>query len=230
MILVGTGNRGAFITLVIGLPIFYFLFRHEIGLKKILASVLVFGFIFAIASFVIIQYTPYDSLFQRLKKTEINEGIPDTREKVWRIAYDGFKQKFIFGWGPRIDVVSIPEFQEINSGKRTLDYSRIPSPHSLYLFLLYTLGIIGFLSYLIYFGMVYAKLVKSKNLIYKDSFLNGLPRLGIIILTVFIIDQTKLEFLRHNLHDYQHYIFMLFAAFVAFSDMLKKKTQISIIK
>jgi len=54
-----------------------------------------------------------------------------------------------------------------------------------------------------------------------NNFLNNLPRLGIILLTVFLIDQIKLEFLRFRLTDFQHFIFMLFGAFLAFSDKLR---------
>ena len=57
----------------------------------------------------------------------------------------------------------------------------------------------------------------------RDHFLNGLPKLGIIILTVFLIDQIKLEFLRVKLADYQHYIFMLFGAFTAYADIILNK-------
>jgi len=227
MVIIGTGNRGGLFTFIAGCIIFYYLFRQEIGIKRIFGSIFIFGFLFTIAFIFIINYTPYDSIFQRIKKTEIRKGVPDTREKVWEISYDAFKQKPILGWGPRIDIIPIPEFREKNSGKKTTDYSSIPSPHSLYLFLLYTLGIIGLFTYLIYFGAIYTKLIKSKDIICKDPFLNGLPRLGIIILTVFVIDQIKLEFLRHTLHDYQHYIFMIFAAFVAFSDLLKRKNKIA---
>ena len=89
---------------------------------------------------------------------------------------------------------------------------------------LYSLGIVGLIAYMVYFGIIYIKLIKSNNLNCNDPFLNGLQRLGIVILTVFLIDQIKLEFLRHNLHDYQHYIFMILAAFIAFSDLKKQKS------
>lgn len=223
MILISTGNRGGFFTLIGGSIIFYYFYRKELGLKRIFGSIFIFGFLFSIVSFIIINYTPYDSIFQRIKKTEIKEGVPDTREKVWEITYDAFLQKPILGWGPKIDIISIPIFQEKNKGKKAKDYSSIPSPHSLYLFLLYTIGIVGLTAYLTYFATIYVKLIASKNLNSNDPLLNGLPRLGIILLTIFLVDQIKLEFLRHNLHDYQHYIFMIFAAFVAFSDLLKRK-------
>jgi O-antigen ligase len=224
MVIVGTGNRGGFIVFLAGCLLFYYFFKKEIGIKRIIGSIMIFGFLFTIVSIVMINFTPYDSIFKRLEKTEIKKGIPDTRKKVWEISYEGFKQKPILGWGPKIDIIGIPEFKEINDGKKTKDYSSIPSPHSLYLFLLYTLGVIGLFAYLIFFGFIYTFLIKSKNINCADPFLYGLPKLGIVILTVFIFDQIKLEFLRHTLHDYQHYIFMIFAAFIAFSDLKKKST------
>jgi hypothetical protein len=53
-----------------------------------------------------------------------------------------------------------------------------------------------------------------------NGFLEGIPCLGIILLMMFAIDQIKIEFLRYDLSDYQHYIFTLFAFFIACADLL----------
>jgi hypothetical protein len=223
MILIGTGNRGGFFSLIAGLLLFYYFFGKELGGKRIIGSIFIFGFLFTVVSFVIISYTPYDSIFRRIEKTEIKKGVPDTRENVWKIAYEGFKQKPILGWGPRIEHIYLYEFNEKNGNTQKIDYSEIPSPHSLYLYLLYTIGIFGLAAYLIFLGNIFIKFFKFRN-INNNNFLDGLPKLGVIILLVFLLDQVKLEFLRHTLHDYQHYVFMIFAAFLAFTELIKVKT------
>ena len=223
IILISTGNRGGFFSFIVGALLIFYFFRNELGVKKIIGSILIFGCIFTIVSIGVIIYTPYDSIFQRIKKTEIEEGIPDTRKNVWTIAYEGFKEKPILGWGPRLNHIYLYEFKEKNANVRKIDYSEIPSPHSLYLYLLYTLGVFGLMAYIIFFGNIFLKFYSSRNL-RNNNYLTGLPKLGLIILIVFLLDQIKLEFLRHNLHDYQHYVFMIFAGLLALTEYAKKIT------
>ena len=40
-----------------------------------------------------------------------------------------------------------------------------------------------------------------------------------IVFVIFLFDQLKIEFLRHNLLDYQHYLAALFAMFAAFRNI-----------
>jgi hypothetical protein len=56
-----------------------------------------------------------------------------------------------------------------------------------------------------------------------DSELATLPRVGLIVLVVFFVSQLRIEFLREALLDYQNYLFLLFAFFLATSDLIVKE-------
>jgi O-antigen ligase len=227
MIIIATGNRGGFISLICGLILFFILFRNQLGYHKIILMVSAFLIIFSTASAITIYFTQYDTFWNRLTGTKFQGITPDTRKQVWEIATAAIKEKPILGWGPRKASMGRQQFIDEQGHQRNPDYSAIPSPHSLYLFLLYTLGIVGLGAYLIFFIAIYNRFFSSYKYKSGDIFFNNLPKLGIIIMTVFLIDQIKLEFLRFRLNDYQQYIFALFGAFLAFSDKLRN---ISIIK
>jgi len=221
MIIIATGNRGAFISLICGLIFFFILFRKQLGFAKIILMTSVFLIIFSAVSVIIISYTQYDTFLERLTQTEFHGLTPDTRQKVWDIAIKAIKEKPILGWGPNKISMGRKQFEDEQGHQRKIDYSAIPSPHSLYLYLLYTLGIVGLTAYSIFFLSLYIRYFRAYKYESENNFLNNLPRLGIILLTVFLIDQIKLEFLRFRLTDFQHFIFMLFGAFLAFSDKLR---------
>jgi hypothetical protein len=221
MIIIATGNRGGFISLICGIILFFIIFHNQLGYRKIAYMISAFFIIFSIASAVTIYFTQYDTFWNRLAGTKFHGLTPDTRKKVWEIATAAIKEKPILGWGPRKAPMGRKEFIEKEGNQRNKDYSAIPSPHSLYLFLLYSLGIVGLSAYLIFFFSIYNRLFSFFKYKSDDIFSVNLPKLGIIIITVFLIDQIKLEFLRFRLNDFQHYMFALFGAFVAYSDKLK---------
>jgi len=66
----------------------------------------------------------------------------------------------------------------------------------------------------------------KKGIQRNDNFLSGLPQLGLIVFIVFIIDQVKIEFLRSDLLDYQHYLSVLFGMFCGLRNIEPKKNLI----
>jgi O-antigen ligase len=172
-------------------------------------------------SFVVIRYTGYSTVFDRLSaRTNFEEGLPDTRKKIWPLTFDLIREKPLLGHGPRMPQTSGKIVAIKGSTGRVLKHY----PHSLYLFILYTLGIFGLAAYSCFGLQIYRRLLRARSKLTNDKFLDGLPKLGIIILSVFLIDQVTFEFLRFRLSDYQHYIYMLLAAFVGISDLVWKRS------
>src|SRR5690606_749505 len=133
--LVGTGNRGAFLTMLGAFPLFLLTFRRELGTFRVV-QISVFGAaLLVVASLIMVNYTSYGQLFQRLSELEVSEeGIPDTRQNTWPIALETIRQKPLLGHGPRLrlqddEIVVYP------------GHPAIPYPHNLYLFLLVTVGV-----------------------------------------------------------------------------------------
>jgi O-antigen ligase len=219
MVLIGTGNRGGFFSIIFGGVLFFLFYRKEFGSFRMIALSIIFISIFAIMSFITVKYTKYNSLFDRVTETELVSGIPTNRYGIWELTIDRIKKKPILGHGPRIHgVPKLKNFQELRH------YDLMPNPHNLYLYILYTIGLLGLIAYFTFWTNIYKTFRKAKDKFSDDALLNGLPKLGIIILAVFLFDQVKVEYLRYTLTDYQHYIFMLFGAFVGFSHILQNRS------
>lgn len=54
-----------------------------------------------------------------------------------------------------------------------------------------------------------------------DVFVDGFLKLGLLMMTLFLIGQLKIEFLRFVLIDYAHFIFIVFAVWLALADMAR---------
>jgi hypothetical protein len=208
LILIGTGNRGGFICLILGTLLFNMFFWRKLKFKNIITINTVLTIIFCLSSYYMIKYTDFNVLYERLLRTEINGMTPDTR-KGWPYVVEKIAEKPILGHGPMI-VTSGDFGKKIQWPKSEINFY----PHNLYLAILYSYGIIGFLAYSIFGFAIAIKFHKNKYIMKnKNRFLSGIPRIGIIVFIVFIIDQMKIEFNRWSLLDYQHYTFFLLALF-----------------
>lgn len=213
-LLVATASRGGPTVLLIGLLFFLVLFRREIGVVKISKWLIMGGIVFVIAATVILENTKYNILFERIETTEFEGYVPDTRQG-WFVLWDRIIEKPIIGHGPRMRI-------DIATAASIKGYKMLPFPHSMYLFLIYTLGLVGLFVYMWFFyvlGMQYWRAGVINRA--KDPFLRGLPILGFIVLIVILASQVRMEMFRYIRHDYQQYIFMLLAAFLAFSHLAK---------
>lgn len=208
-LLIGTGNRGGFISFILSLFLFCYGFRKRLGLKKNILILIAFFVVLVSVSYVMITYTSYNVIYDRLLGTEMDGITPDTR-RGWPFVVEKIIEKPVLGHGPRI-----LRKKDYPTSKIWLEGSEIGGyPHNLYLYILYTMGIIGLFAYSV-LGMRYIKLLSTlrMNLDKNDKFLSGLPKLGIIVFAVFLFDQMKIEFLRSELLDYQHYLSVLFGMF-----------------
>jgi O-antigen ligase len=151
-------------------------------------------------------------MYERLGRTELEEGMPDTRAKSWLTIAALATEKPLLGHGPRLRL----DGDEARSypGTRALPY-----PHNLYLFLLYTVGAIGLIAYLWFFAWLIVRFKAGIRQSSGDSLVDGFAKLGILLMIVFLVDQIKVEFLRIGFIDYWHYAFSLFAIFLGFADL-----------
>lgn len=210
-VLIGTGNRGGFIIAVLTLILFLIFYKKYIGGKGVLFAMFGFMAMFGSASYVMITYTDFNILYERLIGTKMKGVIPETRVG-WEDVIPTIFERPILGHGPRI--VKLTEYEIIpqNWPKEYITFY----PHSLYLFILYTTGIVGFIAYAIW-AITYCLLLYGVRK-RPNSFAGvgiGLPSLGMIVFAIFLIDQLKVEFLRVYLVDYQHYLAALFGMFAS---------------
>lgn len=214
--LIATANRGGFLTLIGGAGLFLYMFRGDLGVKRTLSLSIAGVFLLGISSIVVMTYTDYGRMFDRLGETELEGGVPDTRTKTWAAVLPEIAKRPILGHGPMFQV-------EGRSPTRSQTRVNLQYPHSLYLYLLYTSGVIGLSVYLFFFASLVRRFSAGlKSASADDPFGRGFVRLGIIIVVVFLIDQVKVEFLRITYTGYWLYIFALFAALLGFADLLRR--------
>ncbi len=212
LFLIATGNRGGFVTIVFGALLFLGVFRRELGLARV-AKIFVGGAtIFALVGIILVNFTEYGMLFDRLEGTSIEGGVPDTRAAVWPTVWERIQDAPILGHGPKL-FISTPE-------NLVADIPYMLHAHNLALHIMFTTGIIGIASWVVFFWSMSSRLVAAKRIRSSHETLSSLPRIGLVILSVFAVSQLRIEFLREGLLDYQNYLFVLFALFLSTCSLL----------
>lgn len=211
--LLSTGNRGGVIILVLGMILFSFCFRREIGYLKVGLTFMGVVLAFAISSYLIINYSQFDAIFDRLTNTSFEGITPDTRVGLWPAVAEAIKEKLILGHGPRY---------WLSDQDGVGAWNAVPYAHNLYLHILYTTGVIGLLSFLLFFGALFAQFWKMSK-VYHNNTIRMIGKLSLVLLLIFLVDQMKISFLRFSLVDYQHYMFFLWGSLVGFGDFFEEK-------
>ena len=217
-LLVATGSRGSFLVLMGGILLFLWFYRKQLGALVLIRVVAVGSLLFTLIAVIIINYTDFNVLFERLSETELTDsGVPDTRKHAFDLALDRIPDAMIVGHGPQLRLIN-------EESRLIIGYKSMPGyPHNLYLFLLYTLGFLGLLTYMVFFFSLYFRFWRGSKQNIDDSYLRGIPTLGMLLLIVFLVDQLKIEFLRLRVNDMQHYLFTLWAILLAFTDLNQNK-------
>ncbi|MEM9386378.1 MAG: O-antigen ligase family protein [Pseudomonadota bacterium] len=206
--LIATGSRGGFIALIFGTLLFLTVFRRTLGTARVVSVLAAGGAAVAVAGVIIVAYTPFDTLFTRLAGTEFTGVVPDSR-RGWFYVIERIPEALTFGHGPRI----VLEYMS----PRFLREVYIGYPHNLYLFLLYSLGLVGFIVWMVWFASLGLHWLRASRWERAEDMASEFPRLGVVVLLTFLFDSMKIEFLRFQVVDYQHYVFALLAIFSAFS-------------
>ncbi len=210
--LVMTGNRGGFLVLLGASIVFLFLFRKELGPVRLIRITAGGILLLAILSAIAIKYTEFDQLFSRLAVTQVEAGVPDTRQESWSAALRAISRNPILGSGPRLDL------GDINLGRPFEGHPYIGYPHNLYLFLLATVGVVGLLAFLAFLITPVFRCWRRIREPGGDQYLNSLVKTGMVIMVVIFVDEMKIDFMRFALVDYWHFVFALLGAIVGFCD------------
>lgn len=155
-----SSSRGALAATVVAVAVFYIrLYRHQMG--KLLQTGL---FVLLLAISTSALWWPYtERLRQKTESSRKNGGIVSSRERIWQDRIDEFSAFPIFGVGfASYNLDYIQSKHTINRQTGTIE------PGTSWLFLLSSLGLYGFLSFLMPF--VYNGYILFKEL---DTGFNG---------------------------------------------------------
>lgn len=169
LVLLLSGSRGALAATVVAVAVFYIrLYRHQMG--KLLQTGL---FVLLLAISTSALWWPYtERLRQKTESSRKNGGTMATRERIWQDRIDEFCAFPIFGVGfASYNLDYIQSENTINRQTGTIE------PGTSWLFLLSSLGLYGFLSFLVPFA--YNAYILFKEL---DTGFNGGLLCSVIVL------------------------------------------------
>jgi O-antigen ligase len=218
LFLLATGNRGGFVTLILAGLVILYMFRRQLGLPKIAKMAIVSGTLLSMIALVVVNFTEYDMLFDRLESTTVEGGVPDTRADTWPHTWERIQEAPLLGHGPKLWI-------SIDRQDLVADIPFIMYPHSLPLYILFTTGMAGMLAWITFFTQMILRLIRARNIDPTHRGMGGIPRVGLAILIVIFASQIRIEFLRMSLLDYQHYLFVLFAFLLGSADGLIANTR-----
>jgi O-antigen ligase len=211
LFLVATGNRGGFLVLFGGVLLFLYIFRDKLSIKTTINTVIVGALALVVASYVTINYTRFDQMYDRLETTEFEGALPDTRAATWQTSWQHITQKPVLGHGPRLRLSN-------DDGSLFRGHVQITFPHNLYLYLLYTVGVVGLVAYLVFFGSIARRYWKNASWNSRDELSDGMTKLAVLMIILIAVDQLKIEFLRFLTIDYLQFIFALLAIYLGLGD------------
>jgi hypothetical protein len=211
LFLVATGNRGGFLVLLGGGLLFLYMFRDKLSIKTTINTVIIGVLALSAASYVTVNYTKFDRLYDRLDATEFEGAMPDTRATTWQTSWEFIVQKPVLGHGP--------ELLLSKSGDGLFrGHVQITYPHNLYLYLLYTVGVVGLVAYLAFFGSIVRRYWRNASWRSGNELSDGMTKLALLMVTIIAADQLKIEFLRFVTVDYLQFVFALLAIYLGLGD------------
>jgi hypothetical protein len=223
--LVATGNRAGFLVLLVMFPILLLVFRDRLGARRVSQYLIGGAAVLAVASAVAVSYTGFGQLFQRMETvTETEDGIPLTRANTW-----GESLAKIEKFGPDSWVGEGPFFVYPGVAEKLgwLPSEMSPYPHSLYLYLLRTVGIIGLFAVVGFFLRAWILLYRAHRRGGLADYPAAIVRLGLVLIPAFLTAQITLEFNRTETMDYAQFIFALLGMMIGVSDRVGAVSTVS---
>lgn len=224
LILFWTGTRGALLALFAGIFIFLILFlltpqKHLPELKPatikklklfilicLIISIISISLIFVFRNAKWIQNLP---VLNRIVTISLEEGTVQTRLLVWQMSMEGWKERFLFGWGWENYNVVFNKFYNPHLFPTEAWFDRA---HNIFFDTVVTSGLVGLLSYLAIFAVSLRVLWKR----YLQDKINFLTASFFTIL--FIVYFIQNLFVFDMIHSYLMFFLVLgFIGFIEYS-------------
>lgn len=169
--LILSGTRAAWIGLAFGVSFLFFVwFFSALTIELKIRKLIIFGvFFFCAFLFLFVLFQDALSLdknlfFQRaLSVFNVDTLFHSARFPIWQIAVDGWKEKPIFGWGPESFTYVFDKYFKTEHLEFIGENFHYDKPHNKILEITAASGIIGLLSYLAIFFVIFYMLWKSRK-------------------------------------------------------------------
>lgn len=201
-ILFATVTRGAMIALAIGVVYAAWLTRRHLTFVGVTstAAAIVIGFL--AMNYYVAHFTTSGDMLGRLLDPQtlaIKGGMPEGRADIWQQAFERWMEHPLIGHGP---------FYSLQRGT-TFWYW----PHNLYLYIGNLIGIVGLLFFLWLIVTLWRTTYPKVRDVVRADYATAYLVIANVQLLVFLIDQTKIEYLRNPIYQFQ--VWVLFGYMVA---------------
>ncbi|MBT3539010.1 hypothetical protein HOF40_02735 [Candidatus Parcubacteria bacterium] len=226
--LMATQVRGVLVALIFSIVIFWFGYLFIEKSKKIRTIMLSIGIVLVCLGVSLYFFNIYsDTLYNNAPKVSrildisLNTGTGRTRLMAWDIAYEGFKDRPVFGWGPEnyqniFDIYYNPDFLEFSLEETLWD-----KPHNYVMELLSTGGIVTTVFYLAILISLLGYLI---SLIKKSSSKNQ-KIIYLIIITAILFYLVQNLFGIETSYSYQ--LWFVLMAYIMFEYISKKEQEVT---
>ncbi|OGN33293.1 MAG: hypothetical protein A3I39_03080 [Candidatus Yanofskybacteria bacterium RIFCSPLOWO2_02_FULL_47_9b] len=182
-----TAVRGSLLGISIGLLVFVSLYffqtnsrlAKKLSLSLLTIAVLFVGFSFAFKNSSVVKNSPY---LRRVTDFSLTNNTVQTRIWAWQAGFKGWSEgpkSVLVGWGP--ENFNIPFSKHFNPGffKGSGSETLFDRAHNMFVEVLVTMGLVGFLAYLVIFWVIFRSLWRLKE---KPEF--RVPAIGFIAMTI----------------------------------------------
>jgi O-antigen ligase len=200
-VLFTTVTRGGIIALGVGILYLFWLVRRRLTLVGV---TIMAGAVAATAigmNWFVATFTPTGDLFKRLAGSTVTGLVPDNRAEVWPGAWKRIFEHPLIGHGPWYSSLTGTHHYWL--------------PHSLYL---YVANNVGFIGLGVFLWLLWTLLRITRPLtddLRHPDLLQGYMIIARVQLVVFLVDETKIEYLRNEIYEFQVWLMfaMMFAAY-----------------
>lgn len=174
VLLLQTGSRSAFISLILSLVTYFFFNNRLKHICKIIMSLMFLFFMIFIWEFFLKDSFIITRLFQ-----SINEGDLSSRDLIWREIFKLIADNPIMGVG------------ETGYAKKMINFSDfdVPSPHNVFIEVFCYTGFVGLAVFLVFYKRIYNNTIKVK--VYKKELL---PLILLIPITINLLSGQLFDF------------------------------------
>jgi O-antigen ligase len=194
-----TVTRGGIISLGIGVLYLLVLVRRRLTMVGVTITAVVVAAALTSMNWFVAVYTHTGDMFARLGGSRMTGFMPDNRSIVWPQAWNRIFEHPFLGHGP---------YYSSLSGPRTYFW-----PHSLYLYVANNIGFIGFAVFAWLLWILFRITRPMTDDLRHADYLQGYMLIARTQMIVFLVDETKIEYLRNDIYSFQ--VWMLFGMMVA---------------
>lgn len=207
--LFATVTRGALITFMAGMIYLAWLSRKRLSFVRLTAGVCLVVGLIAGGDFAMSHFTTSDSVLERLFKSEIVNGMPDSRGPAWIAVWEEVMKSPVIGHGP---------YYSIEKGMGLKWW-----PHNVYLYYAYIVGIVGLFFFLWILRELWRASRPQAASMNSGTYIQGATVLVRVLLFMFMLDQTKIDYLRNG--TYSFFAWFLFGLILAVSNVARLEAQ-----